>query len=36
LGALILAPILTAFIGILIERVLIRRLYGAIRSTACC
>ena len=27
-GALILAPILTAFIGILIERVLIRRLYG--------
>jgi branched-chain amino acid transport system permease protein len=27
-GALILAPILTAFIGILVERVLIRRLYG--------
>ncbi|MGA2089303.1 MAG: branched-chain amino acid ABC transporter permease [Stellaceae bacterium] len=27
-GALVLAPILTAFIGILIERVLIRRLYG--------
>jgi branched-chain amino acid transport system permease protein len=27
-GALIAAPILTAFIGILIERVLIRRLYG--------
>jgi branched-chain amino acid transport system permease protein len=27
-GALVAAPILTAFIGILIERVLIRRLYG--------
>jgi branched-chain amino acid transport system permease protein len=27
-GALVLAPILTAFIGILVERVLIRRLYG--------
>jgi branched-chain amino acid transport system permease protein len=27
-GALILAPVLTAFIGLLVERVLIRRLYG--------
>ena len=27
-GALLLAPILTGFIGILVERVLIRRLYG--------
>src|ERR1700689_4402727 len=27
-GALVAAPILTAFIGILIERVLIRRIYG--------
>jgi branched-chain amino acid transport system permease protein len=27
-GALILAPFLTAFIGLLVERVLIRRLYG--------
>ena len=27
-GALVLAPILTGFIGILVERVLIRRLYG--------
>jgi branched-chain amino acid transport system permease protein len=27
-GALVLAPILTAFIGIIVERVLIRRLYG--------
>ena len=27
-GALVLAPILTALIGILVERVLIRRLYG--------
>jgi len=27
-GALILSPLLTAFIGLLIERVLIRRLYG--------
>src|SRR5665213_1747371 len=27
-GALVLAPILTAFIGILVERVLIRPLYG--------
>jgi branched-chain amino acid transport system permease protein len=27
-GALVVAPVLTAFIGILVERVLIRRLYG--------
>jgi branched-chain amino acid transport system permease protein len=27
-GALLLAPILTAFIGVIVERVLIRRLYG--------
>jgi branched-chain amino acid transport system permease protein len=27
-GALVLAPILTAFIGVIVERVLIRRLYG--------
>jgi branched-chain amino acid transport system permease protein len=27
-GALVLAPILTAFIGLIVERVLIRRLYG--------
>jgi branched-chain amino acid transport system permease protein len=27
-GALVLAPILTAFLGLLVERVLIRRLYG--------
>jgi branched-chain amino acid transport system permease protein len=27
-GALIVAPVLTAFIGLLVERVLIRRLYG--------
>ena len=34
-GALVLAPILTGLIGILVERVLIRRFTGAIRSIAC-
>ena len=35
-GALIVAPFLTGAIGLAVERVLIRRSTGAIRSTACC
>ena len=34
-GALVLAPILTAVFGLVVERVLIRRFTAAIRSTVC-
>ena len=35
-GALVVAPFLTAALGLLVERILIRRLYGRDPFTACC